>query len=163
MSIPILFKSVSYKVAGEYAYKGDLVVTHGVLYYFPHTDLIQKRTNTAVGFVAGGVAGRLARRNIMRQESYDRDEKRMELYASSQTLQQKLDAEIADLKEKRSSVSANSLPLPIRYDKNNIKNIQFGFFGPLTLEDHYDTHAFKIGVFKKRRLREALTEAGFAV
>jgi hypothetical protein len=43
MILPITFKNVPYKVAGSVKYKGDLILTPGVIYYFPHTDVANKR------------------------------------------------------------------------------------------------------------------------
>jgi hypothetical protein len=43
MNKPTLFRAVRWKVAGEYAYKGDLIIVDRALFYFPHTDLIDER------------------------------------------------------------------------------------------------------------------------
>jgi hypothetical protein len=43
MILPIVFRNVSYSVAGSSKYKGDLILTPEVIYYFPHTDVVNKR------------------------------------------------------------------------------------------------------------------------
>jgi hypothetical protein len=43
MSVPIIFTNISYSVAGSSTYRGDLILTKGMIYYFPHTDVANKR------------------------------------------------------------------------------------------------------------------------
>jgi hypothetical protein len=42
MILPLCFRNVPYKVAGSSKYKGDLILTHEIIYYFPHTDIATK-------------------------------------------------------------------------------------------------------------------------
>lgn len=44
MTLPVIFRNVSYRVAGSSKYKGDLILTPEVIYYFPQPDATNKRT-----------------------------------------------------------------------------------------------------------------------
>ena len=72
-----LFENSKYKIAGSYAYAGDFIITKGIIYYFPYTDLIQKRINTVTSTMAAvvgpyGVASSMIR-NLALPDSKDRD------------------------------------------------------------------------------------------
>ena len=43
MILPITFKNTPYRVAGSAKYTGDLILMPEVIYYFPHTDVANKR------------------------------------------------------------------------------------------------------------------------
>lgn len=48
MILPLTFSNVTYQVAGSSKYRGDLIVTQGVIYYFPHTDAANRRFTVIV-------------------------------------------------------------------------------------------------------------------
>jgi hypothetical protein len=164
MSLPAVIHNVKYKVAGKYAYKGEFVITAGVIYYLPHTDLIQRRINTAVSAMSG-VAGGMAGRMIRDLKLPDHDDKRNRVLRgreSSLILQQKLDAYIRELKETRSSVTlSTALPLPMRYAKDDVKNLLVKPMGSVFFKAGYDTHLYKTGLLRRKYVMRALTEAGF--
>ena len=164
MSLPIRVKNVRYKVAGKYAYQGDMIITAGVMYYFPHTDLIQRRINRAVdamAFAAGGLAGDFIR--DLGLADFDKSaDPLLQAEGHSLRIQEKLDAYIAELKAKRSSVTLSSyLPIPLRYTTNEIKNLSLTVMGSVQFEAHYDTHFYNAGFARKKVLRTSLIEAGF--
>lgn len=43
MILPMTFGNVVYRAAGSSKYKGDLILTPEAIYYFPHTDVANKR------------------------------------------------------------------------------------------------------------------------
>jgi hypothetical protein len=43
MALPVIFRNVSYRVAGSSKYKGDLILTPEAIYYFPQHDATNKR------------------------------------------------------------------------------------------------------------------------
>jgi hypothetical protein len=164
MSLPIRIKNVRYKVAGKYAYKGDIIVTDGILYYFPHTDLIQQRINRtvkAMSYAAGGVAGGLIRN--LELAAFDGDSgSLLHTKESNSAIQERLDAYIDDMKKERSAVTLSTyLPIPIRYTKADIKNLSLTLMGSVSFEAHYDTHFYNVGLARKKVLRASLSEAGF--
>jgi hypothetical protein len=164
MSLPAVIRNVKYRVAGKYAYKGDFVITAGVIYYLPHTDLIQRRINstvTAMSGLAGGMGGRMIRR-LSLPDHDDTGKKVLQGKESSLILQQQLDAYIKELRDARSSVTASTtLPLPLRYAKADVTNLSLKPMGSVLFEAGYDTHFYKTGLLKKSYVRKALTEAGF--
>lgn len=160
-----LFENSKYKVAGSFAYKGDLIITKGVIYYFPHTDLVQKRINTVVStmaVVAGpyGVASSMIR-NLALPDSTDRDSQ-MFTATTHETIQNRLDESIKQMKEDRSSVTlSTALPLPMRFSQADIQNMTISFLGLLKFDAHFDTHVFSAGFASRSKLRGGLIENGF--
>lgn len=170
MTLPLRIKNVRYKVAGEYAYKGDMIITEGVIYYFPHTDLVQQRINRtvdAMSYAAAGVGGGVAGvagnliSDLGRTDS-DTSAKSLLNGERSNLLQEKLDAYIAEMKAKRSSVTLSSyLPIPLRYTKDEVRNLSLTAMGSVSFDAQYDTHFYNIGLVRKGLLRAALSEGGF--
>jgi hypothetical protein len=150
-------------------YRGDLVITHGVIYYFPHTNVALQKEETGYG---APVAFRLLIALIYLVSPVTRDLvsttnqpelREMGLWRdgeSSQSLQARLDAYIAGaVQAPQHSQFEYGLPRPMRFARADIKNISMR--GGLRFDTECDNHAFSIGLRRKRRLREALWEGGF--
>lgn len=82
---------------------------------------------------------------------------------SSETLQKRLDAHISALKKERRRPEdfSISLPLPMRFTRDDIQELSLKFMGKLTFEAHFDKHDFFVNPKRKQTLREALRDAGF--
>lgn len=168
MNLPVRLKNVRYKVAGKYAYKGDMIVTEGIVYYFPHTDLVQRRINRTVkamsyaaGWAAGGVADGLIK-NLELTDFESDSGSHLHTKDSNSTVQVRLDAYIEEMKKGRSTVTLSTyLPIPLRYTRAEVKNLSLTFMGSVSFEAHYDTHFYNIGLARKKLLRTSLSDAGF--
>jgi hypothetical protein len=176
MKRPTLLRAVRWKVAGEYAYKGDLVIVDKVLFYFPHTDLIEERIDkTAIAvmliFCSCGIAliyrfiapmlvdpirGRYTastKELIQMIESVGDDSKR---------IRERLSGYIAKLKEENAgSRRALTMPLPVQYTIEDITRVSVSLLGKLEFEAKYGAEQFNVGLINKGALTKALTEEGF--
>lgn len=71
------------------------------------------------------------------------------------------DALNAKLKAQRKSKGfAESLPLPTRVSENELSNMKLSLTGKLSFFAQSDNHDFNIGLRRRKRLRDALWEAG---
>jgi hypothetical protein len=165
MSLPVFLEGIKYKVAGEYAYEGELIVTRETIYYFPRTSLIQKSidrrspalSNTLLGGLAGlmTVTGEGSAPKVCEYEFFFRRRPPYELI-------RKLDGYIAELKGKQPKVpGSNSLPLPLKFEAGSIKDLSFSLLGTLSLADGRDTHTFRVWLTDAMLLKRSLVEAGF--
>jgi hypothetical protein len=176
MNNPLLFRAVRWRVAGEYAYKGDLIITDGTLYYFPHTDLVEERIDkTAMAamliLISCGVAliyrfvapllvdpllGRNTPSTIELLQIIERAE------GDSTKVREKLDEHIANLKAVNAGSRRNlTLPLPVRFAHQDVKRVSFGLFGALRFDGKYGEEQFHAGLIGRGALRRALNEEGF--
>jgi hypothetical protein len=182
MSLPISFDEVFYF---KNQFRGDLIITAGIIYYFPHTNAakekLQKRNRVTVpkyfelGTQLLGLAGdlinyvvfivsrlinlreRLTRRTINRA--------RLGLWSeelSNEELQSRLDYYIQSVKTQSSELVEYqySLPKPMRFPKNEIKNLRISF-GKLKFDTEFDVHDFTVGLRRSKLLRTALRNGGF--
>jgi len=62
--------------------------------------------------------------------------------------------------ERRQAPFGQILPLPMRVGVNDISDMKLSSTGKLSFSAQSDKHDFNIGLFKKKRLRNALWEAG---
>ena len=159
-----LFEKAKYKIAGNYAYSGDLIITKEIIYYFPHTDLVQKRINNVTSTMAAvvgpyGVASSMIR-NLALPDSQDRDNQ-MFMATTHEMIQNRLDDSIRQMKEDRSSVTlSTALPFPMRFAAANIQNLSVSFMGTLKFDAHFDTQIFNVGITKSSHLKRSLIENG---
>jgi hypothetical protein len=167
MSLPMTFDDVSY-FGNEY--RGDLVITHGTIYYFPHTNVAFEKKNSRYGTTdhLGLIAipfDLLA--NLIKEFGTTTNKPRLRKMGlwrdgeSSQNLQARLDAHIADVKKQPPQLVQyeHKLPKPMRFARADIKNLSMR--GGLRFDTEYDNHDFSIGFHRKKLLREALWEGGF--
>ena len=181
MRLPVSFDDAAYF---RREYRGDLVITHGVIYYFPHTNMaLEKRKrdpHDAIDVVAafmgaageaivvgralyGGIGG-LWRK--LRGPTINRPHlKRSGLWvtgASSHEMQSLLDTHIASTRREPSRLVGYeyTLPKPLRFTAREIGNMSLRL-GVLRFSTEFDSHDFTVGVRRARRLREALREGAF--
>jgi hypothetical protein len=168
MTLPISFDNVSY-FSDEY--RGDLIITPGVIYYFPHTNVALQKKETGYGSPAGlGLLGVLVdlispflRELVATTNRPDlRDVGLWRNGESSQNLQALLDAHIAEVKKQPPELLQYEyrVPKPMRFALAEIKNLSM--HGGLRFDAAYDSHDFSIGFRRKRLLRDALREGGFS-
>ena len=168
MSLPMTFDDVSYF---RNEYRGDLVITHGIIYYFPHTNVALESKNR--GYRAIDQLGLIAIPfdlfapliRELRTTTNNPKLRKIGLWRdgeSSQSLQTRLDAHIAELKKQPPQLVQYEykLPRPMRFARADVKNISMR--GGLRFDTEYDNHDFSIGFHRKKLLREALWEGGFS-
>lgn len=168
MSLPTRFTKVCYKVAGTYVFRGDLIVTGGVIYYFPLQHL-HKSKPPDEGTVFGGVMDSVIGADLSYMDEsiklFERPKLDMEILwrttPPDHELQSFLDAHLAELK-KYPSASGDDLPLPSRYPAGQIRNLTLNSMGRLRFETEFDEHVFKIGMLRKGKIGQALREGGFS-
>lgn len=168
MTLPMSFDNVSY--FGD-EYRGDLIITQGIIYYFPHTNMALQKKEMGYGSFAGlGLLGVLLdlispflRELVATTNKPDlRDVGLWRNGESSQSLQARLDAHLAEVKKQPLEILQYEyrMPKPMRFAVDEIKNLSVR--GGLTFDSAYDTHDFSIGFRRKRLLRDALWEGGFS-
>jgi hypothetical protein len=181
MNLPTSISKIPYyKISSKYSYEGELVITQGVLYFFPFVDLQDKRQEKSVGLLLGGcVFGPLIyllslllllpfkfMGNFFKQLPLSSSKVRKQgLWVegdSSESLQRKLDKHIEQIKEKK-LLSSSSLPVPGRFNNDEIFNLKVSPMGNLSLNTRHDKHDFKIGTLRKAAVIEALKIAGFSI
>lgn len=188
MKLPVSFEEASYFKS---EYRGDLIITSGVLYYFPHTrvtayrfysdtlgarDVIDKIDNIGtvipffdpvmhqymlVSFIVKSFE--LLKRVFMPSMNAPMIRKHG-LWRKGQTdkdLQQILDRHIADNKRLQSKFEKDSVPLPMRFAVGEMENIKLGL--KLTFETKYDNHDFRVNLIHRNKLRRTLVAAGFGI
>ncbi len=164
ITLPISFDDVPYY---RNSFRGDLIITHGVIYYFPHANTLTQEgkreypLTSHIGLIALPIdliwleLRSTTNQSRLRQEGLWRDSD------SSQMLQARLDAYIAERKRQPSQLVEYEykLPKPMRFMQAAIKNLSTK--GGLVFDTKYEHHDFKIGFHRKRILREALWIGGF--
>jgi hypothetical protein len=181
MRLPLSFDDVWYF---RREYRGDLVVTDGVLYYFPHTNAALEKARrhkpdaadavTAVLGPAGEVldaglgvyraGARLWRR--LRGPTVNRPRLMKEglwaVGASSRDMQRRLDAHVeAARKEPAQQVAYEfGLPKPMRFAADEMRRVRLRL-GALKFDTEFDQHDFTVGLRRAGALRRALRDGGF--
>ncbi|MBA2731738.1 MAG: hypothetical protein H0U54_02480 [Acidobacteria bacterium] len=162
MTLPATIKEVKYyKTLGQYSFKGDLVITRGIIYFFAEEEIesrYEKRHNVHHNVFVNkpkppprtGYLVELKKNGFWKQEDGGID------------LQNRLDQHILWLKEtQRTENFSSSLPIPSRFINKEVANLSITFTGEFSFEAQLDKQEFKVGVFKKKQLLEALREGGF--
>ena len=176
MALPVSFEDVSYF---KRTYGGDLIITDGVIYYFPNTNLADQTNKNLSGWnrmtLYGGLLflvddlaiilgtawrsqmGATMNSPLIKEAGLWRDGD------SSKALQDRLDAHLTELKEqiRRPEDYSTSLPPPMRFAREDISGLSLKFTGTLKFEAHFDNHDFFVNAKRKKLLRTALGEAGF--
>jgi hypothetical protein len=183
MRLPVSFDDVWYF---RKEYRGDLVVTNGVLYYFPHTNTTLEKAQRHAPDPADGVtpflgaagealgvglslyrigAGlwRKLRRPTINQPHLKKEGLWM-VGASSRDMQALLDRRVAEARREPARLVAYelTLPKPMRFAAGEMKNARLRL-GVLRFDTEFDSHDFNAGLRRSKLLRRALREGGFAV
>jgi len=162
MGLPVKLGGVHYyRIAGRYIFAGDLFVARRTLYFFPEVDLAEQRSESMrylphnLGFLVLVIVylAQRFRSYVSRNDLWEEG-------ISEEKFQKKADAYIAALKEERRTGASNMLPLPTRVSADEISDLKLGLMGKLSFLAQSDHHDFNIGLRRKKRLRDALWEAG---
>jgi hypothetical protein len=182
MNLPVSFSEISYY---DDEYRGDLIITGGVIYFFP-----QKRSAYDKIYLFGGVFDRILNwlfRSVLMfvagagiqdliefVTTFGRFAKRgmsgkntpkiakLGLWREGQTdreLQQKLDKYLLELKDNKLDFSKESLPKPFAFKVSEMSDISFKW--KFKFNTKFDDHDFGISFFNRKSLRAALQKAGF--
>jgi hypothetical protein len=185
MRLPISFEEVSYF---NNEYRGDLIVTAGVLYYFPHTrvnyarraDELGGKDAMAVFELLGNIVpglgalpwlraaadksvkvGKFLKRNF-RPTVNSPKIRRANLWRGNETsesLQTVLDDYIERRKSERLAFEEDSVPKPMRFAVEEMTNAKFGL--KFRFDAKYDNHDFKVNLLHRGLFKQALKEGGF--
>ncbi|MDQ6786746.1 MAG: hypothetical protein M3033_08040 [Acidobacteriota bacterium] len=185
MKLPISFEEVSYF---NNEYRGDLIVTKGILYYFPHTRVVHSRYADELGGkevmplfdLLGNLApifatvpwiratvgktvkvGKFMKRTFQptTNSPYIR---KLQLWRGNDTnenLQAILDEYIERVKKNRLEFEEDSVPKPMRFSANEIENATFGL--KFKFDAKYDNHDFRVNLIHRSLFKRALLESGF--
>lgn len=183
MRLPVSFDEVAYF---RKEYRGDLIITHGVIYYFPHTNVALEKARRNAPNPADGVASLLGSageavslglalyrgaaglwRKLRRPTINQPRLKSGGLWAvgaSSQEIQSLLDPYVASKRREPPRLVAYeyTLPKPMRFPGQEIRNLRVRF-GGLKFETEFDSHDFTVGLRRGGLLREALREGAFGI
>lgn len=165
MPLPVKFEQVQYYlISGKYSFSGDLVITKGVLYFFPRKDLETERIK-AGSHSSGGMLGSMVATAAHGSGKGDVKLDETELWNiqnSDEQFRQKADFFITKIQEQQKTEKfSQSLPIPIRIRVSKISNMKLSFWGTFSFKAQSDNHDFNIGWTAKKRVRDALWEGGF--
>ena len=166
MTLPIRFRNVHYyRIAGKYIFAGDLFVSRGQLYFLPEIVLEEQRSEMAhnlpdslaiVVFGAVYLAQQITGSYFSRIESWREG-------ISDEEFRIEINSHIEKLKSQRGWAQfGQTLPLPMQVGANEISNMKLSSTGKLSFSAQFDHHDFNIGLLRKKRLQNALWEAGLS-
>ena len=185
MKLPISFEEVSYF---KNEYRGDLIVTKGVLYYFPHTRVKYARYADELGGKDGMVifdllgnlapifatvpwirvaadksvkVGKFLKRTF-RPTINSPQIRKIHLWRgdnSNEILQKILEEYIEKVKKDSLKFEEDSVPKPMRFAIDEIENVKFGL--KFKFDAKFDNHDFRVNLIHKGLFKKALIEAGF--
>lgn len=175
MTLPMSFDDVPY----SNEFRGDLIIAHGVIYYFAHTSVALERKKRGYGATdhLGLIALPFELLGLLLQELRTTiNQPRLRSAGlwkdgdTSKFLQERLDPIVTEKnKETRPMFQFDSskpdqysyeLPKPMRFPLADI--VKISLRRGLIVWTEYDDHRFSIGFHRKKLLREALWEGGFA-
>lgn len=185
IKLPISFEEVSYF---NNEYRGDLIVTKSVLYYFPHTRVKYARHSEELGgkdaMVIFNLLGNLAPilgtvpwlrvaadksvktgkflKRAFRPTTNAPQIRRQNLWRGGETnesLQKILDEFILRMKKESLKFDEDSVPKPMRFSIDEIENTRFGL--KFKFDAKFDNHDFKVNLIHRSLFKKALQEAGF--
>jgi hypothetical protein len=174
MPLPISFEDVSY-----FTYGGDLIITDGVIYYFPNTILNdepdkalsiwnQMTRHGGLLFLLGDllITSRTSSRSPKDTTINSARIRNVGLWRdgdSSETLQQRLDAHLSELKKQGREPGhfGMTLPAPMRFARGDIARLSFNPMGTLKFHANFDSHDFLVNPKHMKLLQTALQEGGF--
>lgn len=163
MSLPVKFHNVQYyRISGRYTFAGDLFIARGAIYFFPEVDLAERRRKS-LEYVPHhfGLVVLVIVYLVQKMRSYASRHELLEEGMTDEQFQKRADAYIEALKEERRDKGFSaSLPLPTRVGAGELSGIKLSPTGRFSFSAQSDIHDFKIGLRRKKRLREALWEGG---
>jgi hypothetical protein len=165
MPLPVKLRNVYYyRIAGKYIFAGDLFITRDKLYFFPEVDLEEQRAEISnkLPFHDLRIAAEMVMYVTQKFGSYTSSTHFWQpnitndqfQFHATQCVEQKKAA-------KRGDTSGKLLPAPTVVTAKEVSNLKLGLAGVLSFSAQSDTHDFKIGLRRKRSVRDALWEAGF--
>ena len=163
--LPLKFGNVHYyRVAGKYVFAGDLFIARNNLYFFPEVDMQRQREKiaqvlphdfalliTVILYLSQRLGAYLSRTEFWK-EGLSEEQFRKE----ATTYIESLKAE----RRQRQHEFGTTLPLPLHVRTDEISGLKLTSLGRLSFSAQSDTHDLNIGVLRKRRLQNALWEAG---
>lgn len=184
MRLPISFEEVAYF---NNEYRGDLIVTRGVLYYFPHTNVADVRYGSAIRIddenaenvfnglraVVPGMDALIGLANITIKAagftkrvclpSTNRPRiKSLDLWHSREdnaSLQKRLDNYLEQIKNREINMETDGVPKPMRFEAGEVQNLSLGL--KLKFDAKSDSHDFRVHLLHRKRLSNALKAAEF--
>ena len=185
MKLPVSFEDVSYF---KNEFRGDLIVTKSVLYYFPHTRVKYARYADELGGkdampifdllgnltpifatvpwirVAADKSIKVGKtlRRTFRPTTNSPQIRKIHLWRGNDTnenLQKVLDEYIENLKKENLKFEEDSVPKPMRFSAGEIENVRFGL--KLKFDTKFDNHDFRVNLIHRGLLKKALMEAKF--
>ncbi len=185
MKLPISFEEVSYF---NNEYRGDLIITKGVMYYFPHTRVKYARHADEIGGedtmvifdllvnlspifatvpwlrVAADKSiktGKLLKRNFRPTTNSPRIRKNglWRGNESNENLQKILDDFILQTKKENLKFEEDSVPKPMRFAADEVENARLGL--KFKFDSKFDNHDFKVNLIHRSLFKKALQESGF--
>lgn len=185
MQLPISFDEVSYF---KNEYRGDLIATKGVLYYFPHTRVKYARYADELGGKDGMVVfdllenlspifatvpwlrtvadksvkiGKFLKRTF-RPTTNSPQIRKQNLWRGNEvneSLQKVLNEFIFQSKNDSLKFEEDSVPKPMRFSVDEVENARFGL--KFRFDAKFDNHDFKVNLIHLSLFKKALQEAGF--
>ncbi len=185
MKLPISFEEAAYF---NNEYRGDLIVTKGVLYYFPHTRVKYARHAEELGGkeampifdLLGNLApifaavpwirvaadksiktGKFLKRTF-RPTINSPQIRKIQLWRGSETnesLQSVLDEFITQTKKNELKFEEDSVPQPMRFAVGEVENAKLGL--KFTFDAKFDNHDFKVNLIHRSLFKKALQDGGF--
>ena len=164
MSLPIRFRNVNYyRIAGKYIFSGDLFITRETIYFFPEVDLEEQREEITremphkfalLVFAILYIMQKFRSTYLSRAEFWEEG-------LLPEEFEKQAGLHIEHLKaEKSHAAFARTLPLPTRVSKSEIADMKLSLTGRLSFTAQSDRHDFNVGLFRKKRVRNVLWEAG---
>lgn len=165
MGLPIKFNNVHYyRIAGKYVFAGDLFIARNSLYFFPEIDMDRQREEIARGLPhdfalvitvllwLGQRLGSYVSRTEFWRAGLSDEQFRHEatIYIEKLKMERQL----------RQHEFGTALPLPLHVGTNEISGLRLTSWGRLSFSAQSDAHDINIGVIRRKRLQEALWEAG---
>ena len=164
-ALPIRFRNVHYyRVAGKYVFAGDLFIARNNLFFFPEVDMDRQREQVhrylphefallvaVMLYLSQRVGGYVSHTEFWKDGLSDEQIlKEAAIYIERLKAQRRL----------RHHEFGTILPLPLHVRTNEISDLRLTSLGRLSFSAQSDTHDINIGAFRKRRLQNALWEAG---
>jgi len=164
MGLPTRFRNVNYyRIAGKYIFAGDLFITRETIYFFPEIDLEEQRHELTrdmphqIGLLVFGVI-------YIMQKFGGSYTSRIEFWKDGllpEEFERQVGLHIEQLRvEKSYAAFARPLPMPTCVSASEITDMKLSPTGRLSFTAQSDRHDFYVGLFKKKRVRNALWEAG---
>ncbi len=168
-TLPFKLKNIHYY--GD-RFAGDLIITTGVIYFFPIRDLDKEREKDQNHRGLLGYAIRKVKENERerkyKNKSYFDQNNLWNSKADEEIIRKRLDNHIDELRSKDEIIFSSfltntkeiSLPLPMRFEINSVKNIKL-LSNQLYFETVADKHNFDINPYNIRLLSDVIQKARF--